>query len=187
MKERRTADFPVTITEENWQHETSPELYEGIYSVECNRRVTIMFVPDFRTEANWPPTVDLAGSLDWDAAPDAGSARWMVAVTSRIVVTPHDGATRIETFDTSKLWLLDEPYESRTALISIRRELFASLVDEMRALLERHDGIRWHAYGGGGVPISELEHTDLVRFLRAHVLLPTILSPSDLHLLALDG
>jgi hypothetical protein len=71
-------------------------------------------------------------------------------------------------------------------MLRIPRELFSTLMDEMRMLLDADDRIHWRAFGGGGVPISQLEHTGFVQFLREHVLLPSILSPSDLHLLALD-
>ena len=64
MKEYRTADFLVTIVEETRQHETMPERYEGTYSVQCNHRVEVAFVPDFQTDANWPPTVAFADSVD---------------------------------------------------------------------------------------------------------------------------
>jgi hypothetical protein len=161
-----------------------PERYEGIYSVLCNHRGEVAFVPDFQTEANWPPTAAFADSLDSDSPPDATAARWTIVMTSNIVVTPHDGAMRVERVNTPKLSPKDEP--RTVVMLCIPDELFSRLVDEMRVLLDSDDRIWWAAFGGGGVPISELEHTGIVRFLREHVLLPWILSPSHLHLLALD-
>ena len=184
MKEYRTADFLVTIAEESRQHETVPERYEGIYCVQCNHRVEVAFVPDFRNEANWPPTAAFADSLDWDLPPDASAARWTIVMMSNLAVTPHDGPIQVERVKTPKLSPQDEPRSA--VMFFLPRERFSMLVDELRELLDADDRIYWRAFEGGGVPISELEHTGLVQFLRQHVLLPSILSASHLHLLALD-
>jgi hypothetical protein len=184
MKEHRTADFLVTITEEFQQHEAVPERFEGIYTVQCNHHVDVAFVPDFRTEANWPPTSTFADSIEWDAPPDSSAARWTIVMSSNIVVTAHDGAMDVERVDTPKLSAQDEP--RTVVMLWIPRELFSTLVDEMRMLLDGDDRIYWRGFGGGGVPISQLEHTEIVQFLREHVLVPMILTPRELHLLALD-
>jgi hypothetical protein len=105
-------------------------------------------------------------------------------MTSNLVVTPHDGPVHIERLKTPKLSARDEP--RNVVMLFTPRELFAKLVDEMRELLDADDRIHWRAFGGGGVPISELEQTGIVQFLRQHVLLRSILSPRELHLLALD-
>jgi hypothetical protein len=84
VKEHRTEDFLVTILDETREHETVPERYEGIYSVQCNHRVEVAFVPDFQTEANWPPTVAFADSIDWDSPPDATPSR------GRSLLRPRD-------------------------------------------------------------------------------------------------
>lgn len=176
MKVYANANFPVTVREERLEH--APELaslYEGSFSVQCNHVVEVRFVPPFRTAESWPPVSEFADSFDWDAPPDAITARWAVAMTSAIVVSPGE-VEQQETFDPR----LDG---SPAHLVTVHFSVFEAISREVQELLEERPALAWTAFGGGGVPIHALESTQLVRFLRSRVLRAPLLDAQQLRLL----
>lgn len=179
MKVFANANFPIAIRDERFEHEPAvASLYEGIFSVHCNHVVEVRFVPAFRTASNWPPTKTFADSFDWDAPPDALVARWSVAMSSDIVVVPGDSA---------ELAVVETPLDSALVhLVVVPFARFEELVRELHALLDDRPLIAWRAFGGGGIPVAELESLWLVRFLRDHVLRPPILDAEGLRMLGLE-
>jgi hypothetical protein len=54
MKQSPTADYPVRVRPESWEHDpTQAGLYAGVYTVTLNATVDITFVPDLSRSA--PP------------------------------------------------------------------------------------------------------------------------------------
>jgi hypothetical protein len=190
VKESRIPVFPVSIRdqvlEENHLGTEIAERYRGIYVVECNHCVGITFVPEFRDSDNWPPSSRYAETLDWDAPSDPREARWISAVTSGIVVIGHAADYRVEHHDVTGV--LHSEGNDRFVLhtVSIPINTFDLVRADIERLLRDLPAIEWRPFGGGGIPVSKLEQHELVRFLRAHILEPTLLDKRHLHLLALD-
>ena len=179
MKNYSNANFAVSVREEGLEHEPElASLFEGTFSVHCNHLVAIRFVPAFRTTDNRPPTAAFADSFDWDAPPDAIAARWKTAVSSGIVVSPDD-TDALETFDSP--W--DEQHGH---LVTLNTSDFEAISREVRELLEARPEVAWRAFGGGGIPVAELESTLLVRFLRSHLLNGAILDSYPLKMLGAE-
>jgi hypothetical protein len=80
MKPSPKYDFPVSVRRQTWEEEpaTAP-FYEGIFDVELNYSMTLMFVPAFQREP-WPPK----------------EARSMVLAMSNYAVTPDDSRAGTE-------------------------------------------------------------------------------------------
>jgi hypothetical protein len=98
MKQSPTADYPVRVRPESWEHEPPrSDLYAGVYTMTLNFTVDVTFVPDLSRSA--PPWDGHRLPPDLDDVATADQAAYAAAMLAQYVVTPNAArAGRVESF-----------------------------------------------------------------------------------------
>jgi hypothetical protein len=174
MKPSPKYDFPVSVRRQTWEEEpaTAP-FYEGIFDVELNYSMTLMFVPAFQREP-WPPRPP----QNADELHSQQEARSMALAMSNYAVTPDDSrAGTEESF--AREWLESDTWGPRRpgVLFYVTTQEFAVFGEELARLADDRPFVHQ------GWNVSEIPDLAITRFLLTRFLASPAILPRDLGML----
>lgn len=164
MKSGLARDFTVRVTRQEDEEERQySAFYSGIFSVDLNYLLSIMFIPEFKhDDANWsltiPNNVDQVRSMQ--------EARLFTAALSEIIVTPDSSrAAREERFpQPPPLRSIPETLPRQGIIFYVTPEQFRSFSYEL-AEIEAQTFSVW-----GSFPVSQLSHFECIQFITNHII-----------------
>jgi hypothetical protein len=158
MKQSPTADYPVRVRPESWEHDpTQAGLYAGVYTVTLNATVDITFVPDLSRSA--PPWDGRILPADLDALHTPEQAAYASALLARYVVTPNAArAGRVESFRPAG-GALDGGYDEDSVVRYVEPAQYADFVGDLDRLAVVVGSVR------SDTPVSALRDHPVIRFV----------------------
>jgi hypothetical protein len=169
------ADYPVRVRRRQWE-EASPvaDLYDGIFDVNLNSSVDVVFVPDMSAFA--PPFDGADLPRDLDAISSPAQAQLVAVLTGTYVVTPNTTRSGTEEPLTG---LFDDPGVAGTAVFFVTPAEFTRYATELDELSNRLAAF----YPSGTV--DDLREYEVIAFLERVVFGSEAFRPEDAAILGL--
>lgn len=171
------ADYPVRVRRRQWEEAASvADFYDGIFDVNLNSTVDIVFVPDVSSFAPPFEDADLPRDLDDVSGPD--QARLAAVLFGTYVATLNAARSGTEERFTGSL---DDPADAHRVVFFLAPDEFARYSAELDELSGRLGTL--HPSG----TVHDLRDYEVIHFLERVVFTSPAFKPADAAILGRGG
>ena len=179
MKPSLESDFSVSVKHQIWEElPEKAEFYRGIYSVNLNFLVNIMFVPEFEINPDkWPPVLP----ENVDEVTTEIEARLFTAALSDYTVTPNSllaGKQEIIPLPSVNEDMKNSDVDAKMGVVFyVSHHEFDIFSKELSVLANQTPGVQDY------VKISQIKEMELAKFILSNIIGSQHFSTGDLKIL----